>query len=94
MSEVEKIAKQMVSKGKGILAADESTGTMSKRLSGVNVESTAANRLKFRETLFSAEGMKNNIGGCDARYGTGSNDTMTVYFNTKSDYDYHRASWK
>jgi len=63
MSEVEKIAKQMVSKGKGILAADESTGTMSKRLSGVNVESTAANRLKFRETLFSAEGMKNHISG-------------------------------
>jgi len=63
MSELEKIAKQMVAKGKGILAADESTGTMSKRLSSVNVESTSENRLKFRETLFSAEGMKNNIGG-------------------------------
>ncbi len=63
MSELEKIAKQMVAKGKGILAADESTGTMTKRLSSVNVESTSENRLKFRETLFSAEGMKNNIGG-------------------------------
>ena len=63
MSELEKIAKQMVAKGKGILAADESTGTMTKRLSGVNVESTLENRLKFRETLFSAEGMKNYIGG-------------------------------
>tara|TARA_Y100000590_G_scaffold239227_1_gene269068 strand:- start:1107 stop:2126 length:1020 start_codon:yes stop_codon:yes gene_type:complete len=63
MSELEKIAKQMVAKGKGILAADESTGTMTKRLSGVNVESTSENRLKFRETLFSAEGMKNHIGG-------------------------------
>ena len=40
MSEIENIAKQMVAKGKGILAADESTGTMTKRLSSVNVEST------------------------------------------------------
>ena len=63
MSEIEKIAKQIVSKGKGILAADESTGTMTKRLSTVNVESTAQNRLRFRETLFSAQGMKNYIGG-------------------------------
>ena len=63
MSEVENIAKQMVAKGKGILAADESTGTMTKRLSSVNIESTAENRLRFRETLFSAEGMKNYIGG-------------------------------
>jgi len=36
---------------------------MTKRLSSVNVESTLENRLKFRETLFSAEGMKNYIGG-------------------------------
>ena len=63
MSEIENIAKQMVAKGKGILAADESTGTMTKRLSSVNVESTSENRLKFRETLFSAEGMRNHIGG-------------------------------
>ena len=63
MSEIEKIAKQIVAKGRGILAADESTGTMTKRLSNVNVESTAENRLKFRETLFSSEGMKNYIGG-------------------------------
>ena len=63
MSELEKIAKKMVAKGKGILAADESTGTMTKRLSSVNVESTSENRLKFRETLFSAESMKENIGG-------------------------------
>jgi fructose-bisphosphate aldolase class I len=63
MDEIEKIAKQIIAKGKGILAADESTGTMTKRLSGVNVESTAENRLKFRETLFSSEGMKNYISG-------------------------------
>ena len=63
MSEIENIAKQMIAKGKGILAADESTGTMTKRLSSVNVKSTSENRLKFRETLFSAEGMKSYIGG-------------------------------
>ncbi len=63
MSELENIAKQMVAKGKGILAADESTGTMTKRLSSVKVESTSENRLKFRETLFSAASMKNHIGG-------------------------------
>ena len=63
MTEIENIAKQMVAKGKGILAADESTGTMTKRLSGVNVESTLENRMKFRETLFSAEAMKSYIGG-------------------------------
>ena len=63
MSELENIAKKMVAKGKGILAADESTGTMTKRLSSVSVESTSENRLRFRETLFSAKGMKENIGG-------------------------------
>ena len=63
MSDIENIAKQILAKGKGILAADESTGTMTKRLAGVNVESTSINRLKFRETLFSAEAMKNHIGG-------------------------------
>jgi len=63
MLEIENIAKQMVAKGKGILAADESTGTMTKRLASVNIESTLENRLKFRETLFSAEAMKNYIGG-------------------------------
>ena len=63
MSEIENIAKQVLAKGKGILAADESTGTMTKRLASVNVESTSESRLKFRETLFSAESMKNYISG-------------------------------
>tara|TARA_B100001250_G_scaffold358237_1_gene334410 strand:- start:564 stop:1580 length:1017 start_codon:yes stop_codon:yes gene_type:complete len=60
---LEEIAKKMVAKGKGILAADESTGTMEKRLKSVKVDSTPENRLNFRETLFSSEGMKNYIGG-------------------------------
>ena len=63
MSELNKIALKILSNGKGILAADESTGTMTKRLESVNVPSSAENRLLFRETLFSSEGMKNCIGG-------------------------------
>ena len=63
MSELNNIALKILSNGKGILAADESTGTMTKRLSAVNVESTPENRLLFRETLFSSESMKTCIGG-------------------------------
>ena len=63
MSQLNKIALEILSNGKGILAADESTGTMTKRLEAVNVKSTAENRLLFRETLFSSEGMKKFIGG-------------------------------
>ena len=63
MSELNQIALKIISNGKGILAADESNGTMTKRLSSVNIESTPQNRLKFRETLFSSEGIKNYIGG-------------------------------
>ena len=63
MSELNKIALKILNNGKGILAADESTGTMTKRLESVNVESTVENRIKFRETLFSANGMGECIGG-------------------------------
>ena len=60
---IEEIAKLMVAKGKGILAADESTGTMEKRLKSVNVDCTKENRLHFRETLFSSNSMKTCISG-------------------------------
>jgi len=63
MSELNKIALEILGNGKGILAADESTGTMTKRLESVNVPSTPENRLLFRETLFSSSGMKECIGG-------------------------------
>jgi fructose-bisphosphate aldolase class I len=63
MSELNKIALKILSSGKGILAADESNGTMTKRLDSVSVSSTPENRLLFRETLFSADGMKDFIGG-------------------------------
>ena len=63
MSELNNIALKILEKGKGILAADESTGTMTKRLDSVNVPSTPENRLLFRETLFSASSMNECIGG-------------------------------
>ena len=63
MTELNKIALKILSNGKGILAADESNGTMTKRLVSVNVPSTPENRLLFRETLFSSDGIKNFIGG-------------------------------
>jgi len=63
MSELNNIALKIIGNGKGILAADESSGTMTKRLQGVNVESNSENRLKFRHTLFSSKSMKTCIGG-------------------------------
>ena len=63
MSELNNIVLKIIGKGKGILAADESTGTMTKRLEGVNVPSTPANRLIFREALFSSTSMTDCIGG-------------------------------
>ena len=63
MSELNNIVLKILGGGKGILAADESTGTMTKRLETVKVPSTKENRLLFRETLFSASGMTDCIGG-------------------------------
>ena len=63
MSELNKIALKILSNGKGILAADESTSTMTKRLEAVKVPSNPENRLLFRETLFSASSMTECIGG-------------------------------
>ena len=63
MSELNKIALKILSNGKGILAAEESNATMTKRLDSVNVSSTPENRLLFREILLSSESMKECIGG-------------------------------
>ncbi len=60
---LEEIARKMCAKGKGILAADESTGTIAKRFKSINVENTEKNRLIFRQTLFSSKAMKSYIGG-------------------------------
>jgi fructose-bisphosphate aldolase class I len=59
-----KVAKAMVAPGKGILAADESSGTIKKRFDAIGVDSTEDNRRDYREMLFrSAEAMKNHISG-------------------------------
>ena len=63
MSELNKIALKIIQSGKGILAADESTSTMTKRLEAVKVKSTEENRLNFRKALFTSECMKKCIGG-------------------------------
>ena len=63
MSELNQTALKIVSNGKGILAADESTPSMVKKFDSINVKSNPENRLKYREILFSADGMKNYIGG-------------------------------
>ena len=63
MSELYQTALKIVSNGKGILAADESNPSMIKKFDSINVKSNPENRLKYREILFSADGMKNYIGG-------------------------------
>ena len=63
MSELNKLAYKILENGKGILAADESTGTMTKRFEKVDVKSSPENRLLFRETLFTSDSMKECIGG-------------------------------
>ena len=57
------LAKKMCAKGKGILAADESTATIAKRFKSINVENLEKNRLNFRQTLFNSSAMKDFIGG-------------------------------
>ena len=57
------IAKKMCAKGKGILAADESTGTIAKRFKSINVDNLEKNRLNFRQALFNSSAMKDYIGG-------------------------------
>ena len=63
LAELNKVAVAMVAPGRGILAADESTGTIKKRFDGIGVECTEDNRRDYRELLFrSAEGMKHISG--------------------------------
>ena len=64
LDELSKVANAMVAKGKGILAADESSGTIKKRFDSIGVESTENNRRDYREMLFRAtEALRNNISG-------------------------------
>jgi len=63
LNSLSEIANYIVSEGKGILAADESNPTCTKRFDSIGVTSTEENRRDYRELLFRAEGMKGNIGG-------------------------------
>jgi fructose-bisphosphate aldolase class I len=56
-------AQQLVAEGKGLLAADESTGTIKKRFDQINVESTERTRRDYREILFTTEGMADHVSG-------------------------------
>src|SRR4030095_15358039 len=63
LADLNKVAQAMTAPGKGILAADESTGTIKKRFDAINTECTEDNRRDYREMLFrSAEGMKHISG--------------------------------
>jgi fructose-bisphosphate aldolase class I len=57
------VAKAIVAKQKGVLAADESNPTIKKRFDSIKVESTEENRRRYREILFSTEGIERYIGG-------------------------------
>jgi fructose-bisphosphate aldolase class I len=64
LTELNKVANAMVAPGKGILAADESTGTIKRRFDAIGVENTEDNRRDYRELLFrSAEAMRSHISG-------------------------------
>lgn len=56
-------ARLIAAPGKGILAADESTGTIGQRFSGINVENIEENRRKYRQLLFKTEGIEQYISG-------------------------------
>ena len=63
MSELAKVAQAMVAHGKGILAADESSGTIEKRFKSINLESTEENRRAYRDLLFTTRGLGQHISG-------------------------------
>ena len=62
-AELIETAQKIAAPGKGILAADESTGTIGKRFDAISVENTEANRAAYRELLFTTEGIENHVSG-------------------------------
>ncbi|MBP6014804.1 MAG: fructose-bisphosphate aldolase class I [Alphaproteobacteria bacterium] len=63
MTDLEKIARKMVAPGKGILAADESSGTIKKRFDAIGVESAETSRRDYRELMFRTPAMREFISG-------------------------------
>ncbi len=62
-NELHEVARAMVAPGKGILAADESTGTIQKRFDSIKLESTEENRRAYRDMLFTTPGQEEYISG-------------------------------
>lgn len=63
LEDMRETARALVAPGKGVLAADESTPTMAKRLAGIGLESTEARRRTYREILFGTDGLSEHISG-------------------------------
>src|SRR6266851_10382962 len=63
LNELNKVAQAMVAPGKGILAADESSGTIKKRFDSIGVESTEDSRRAYRDLLFTTDGAADYISG-------------------------------
>jgi fructose-bisphosphate aldolase class I len=63
IEDLEQIAQAMVAPGKGIIAVDESTGTIAKRMQAVGLENTEENRRKYRQLLLTAPGLSEHISG-------------------------------
>ena len=88
--QLKEIAKKMVSKGKGILAADESTPTCKKRFDSISVESTFENRNEYRNMLFTSDGIEEFISGVilfDETFRQSTTDNQKIpfvdYLNSK-----------
>jgi len=63
IEELKSVANAIVAKQKGVLAADESSPTIKKRFDSIQVESTEENRRRYREILFTADGIERYVGG-------------------------------
>ena len=88
--QLKEIAKKMVSKGKGILAADESTPTCKKRFDSISVESTFENRNEYRNMLFTSDRIEEFISGVilfDETFRQSTTDNQKIpfvdYLNSK-----------
>src|SRR4030066_1144271 len=63
IAELKSVASAIVAKQKGVLAADESSPTIKKRFYSIKVESTEENRRRYREILFTTDGIERFVGG-------------------------------
>ena len=63
IDELKSVAQSIVAKQKGVLAADESSPTIKKRFDSISVESTEENRRRYREIMFTTDGLERNVGG-------------------------------